>query len=86
MTHRGSNFFLIIQALIAESVGSYDTMDLFRHTTELSTHVCLIISEIYTVVQKFGVCKFFKNKFLMRTKAAFICLKNSNITVITMLL
>uniref|UniRef100_A0A8C1VN77 Tetratricopeptide repeat domain 37 n=1 Tax=Cyprinus carpio TaxID=7962 RepID=A0A8C1VN77_CYPCA len=26
------------QALIAESVGSYDTMDLFRHTTELSTH------------------------------------------------
>nr|XP_019949487.1 PREDICTED: tetratricopeptide repeat protein 37 [Paralichthys olivaceus] len=27
------------QALIAEKVGSYDTMDLFRHTTELSTHV-----------------------------------------------
>uniref|UniRef100_A0A3B4ZEE7 Arylsulfatase family member K n=1 Tax=Stegastes partitus TaxID=144197 RepID=A0A3B4ZEE7_9TELE len=27
------------QALIAESVGSYDTMDLFRHTTELSTHM-----------------------------------------------
>uniref|UniRef100_A0A667YAC5 SKI3 subunit of superkiller complex n=1 Tax=Myripristis murdjan TaxID=586833 RepID=A0A667YAC5_9TELE len=27
------------QALIAETVGSYDTMDLFRHTTELSTHV-----------------------------------------------
>lgn len=27
------------QALIAERVGSYDTMDLFRHTTELSTHV-----------------------------------------------
>ncbi|KAM4615710.1 tetratricopeptide repeat protein 37 [Polymixia lowei] len=26
------------QALIAEMVGSYDTMDLFRHTTELSTH------------------------------------------------
>uniref|UniRef100_A0A8C5CNU9 SKI3 subunit of superkiller complex n=1 Tax=Gadus morhua TaxID=8049 RepID=A0A8C5CNU9_GADMO len=26
------------QALIAEAVGSYDTMDLFRHTTELSTH------------------------------------------------
>uniref|UniRef100_A0A8C4TUQ0 Tetratricopeptide repeat domain 37 n=1 Tax=Falco tinnunculus TaxID=100819 RepID=A0A8C4TUQ0_FALTI len=26
------------QALIAESVGSYDTMDLFRHTTELSMH------------------------------------------------
>ncbi|XP_049619613.1 tetratricopeptide repeat protein 37 [Syngnathus scovelli] len=26
------------QALIAERVGSYDTMDLFRHTTELSTH------------------------------------------------
>ncbi|RVE68406.1 hypothetical protein OJAV_G00090930 [Oryzias javanicus] len=26
------------QALIAEGVGSYDTMDLFRHTTELSTH------------------------------------------------
>lgn len=26
------------QALIAETVGSYDTMDLFRHTTELSTH------------------------------------------------
>ncbi|KAJ3604243.1 hypothetical protein NHX12_028984 [Muraenolepis orangiensis] len=26
------------QALIAEKVGSYDTMDLFRHTTELSTH------------------------------------------------
>uniref|UniRef100_A0A671Y177 SKI3 subunit of superkiller complex n=1 Tax=Sparus aurata TaxID=8175 RepID=A0A671Y177_SPAAU len=27
------------QALIAEKVGSYDTMDLFRHTTELSTHM-----------------------------------------------
>ncbi|XP_067087344.1 superkiller complex protein 3 [Osmerus mordax] len=26
------------QALIAERVGSYDTMDLFRHTTELGTH------------------------------------------------
>ncbi|KFP87318.1 Tetratricopeptide repeat protein 37, partial [Apaloderma vittatum] len=26
------------QALIAEQVGSYDTMDLFRHTTELSMH------------------------------------------------
>uniref|UniRef100_A0AAV2MSR5 Tetratricopeptide repeat domain 37 n=1 Tax=Knipowitschia caucasica TaxID=637954 RepID=A0AAV2MSR5_KNICA len=26
------------QAIIAEKVGSYDTMDLFRHTTELSTH------------------------------------------------
>uniref|UniRef100_A0A8C3J870 Tetratricopeptide repeat domain 37 n=1 Tax=Calidris pygmaea TaxID=425635 RepID=A0A8C3J870_9CHAR len=26
------------QALIAESIGSYDTMDLFRHTTELSMH------------------------------------------------
>uniref|UniRef100_A0A7M4E6S7 SKI3 subunit of superkiller complex n=1 Tax=Crocodylus porosus TaxID=8502 RepID=A0A7M4E6S7_CROPO len=26
------------QAFIAESVGSYDTMDLFRHTTELSMH------------------------------------------------
>ncbi|XP_014739044.1 PREDICTED: tetratricopeptide repeat protein 37 [Sturnus vulgaris] len=26
------------QALIAETVGSYDTMDLFRHTTELSMH------------------------------------------------
>ncbi|XP_064152615.1 tetratricopeptide repeat protein 37 [Anguilla rostrata] len=26
------------QALIAEAVGSYDTMDLYRHTTELSTH------------------------------------------------
>ncbi|NXD10853.1 TTC37 protein, partial [Nothocercus nigrocapillus] len=26
------------QALIAEKVGSYDTMDLFRHTTELSMH------------------------------------------------
>lgn len=27
------------QAMIAERVGSYDTMDLFRHTTELSTHM-----------------------------------------------
>ncbi|XP_007562886.1 tetratricopeptide repeat protein 37 [Poecilia formosa] len=27
------------QALIAERVGSYDTMDLFRHTTELGTHM-----------------------------------------------
>uniref|UniRef100_A0A493SWL7 SKI3 subunit of superkiller complex n=1 Tax=Anas platyrhynchos platyrhynchos TaxID=8840 RepID=A0A493SWL7_ANAPP len=26
------------QALVAEKVGSYDTMDLFRHTTELSMH------------------------------------------------
>ncbi|KAK1176552.1 tetratricopeptide repeat protein 37-like isoform X1 [Acipenser oxyrinchus oxyrinchus] len=26
------------QALIAEAVGSYETMDLFRHTTELSIH------------------------------------------------
>ncbi|NXC46792.1 TTC37 protein, partial [Penelope pileata] len=26
------------QALIAEKIGSYDTMDLFRHTTELSMH------------------------------------------------
>lgn len=26
------------QALIAETVGSYDTMDLFRHATELSMH------------------------------------------------
>ncbi|XP_062873563.1 superkiller complex protein 3 [Trichomycterus rosablanca] len=26
------------QSLIAETVGSYDTMDLFRHTTELNTH------------------------------------------------
>ncbi|KFU86741.1 Tetratricopeptide repeat protein 37, partial [Chaetura pelagica] len=26
------------QAFIAEAVGSYDTMDLFRHTTELSMH------------------------------------------------
>lgn len=30
---------LVLQALIAETVESYDTMDLFRHTTELSTHV-----------------------------------------------
>ncbi|XP_063468353.1 superkiller complex protein 3 isoform X2 [Symphalangus syndactylus] len=27
-----------IEALIAEAVGSYDTMDLFRHTTELNMH------------------------------------------------
>ncbi|XP_053557471.1 SKI3 subunit of superkiller complex protein isoform X2 [Bombina bombina] len=27
------------QALIAETVGSYETMDLFRHTTELSMHI-----------------------------------------------
>uniref|UniRef100_A0A4W3JSC2 SKI3 subunit of superkiller complex n=1 Tax=Callorhinchus milii TaxID=7868 RepID=A0A4W3JSC2_CALMI len=27
------------QALIAETVGSYETMDLFRHTTELGIHV-----------------------------------------------
>ncbi|KAJ7423629.1 Tetratricopeptide repeat protein 37 [Pitangus sulphuratus] len=27
-----------IEALIAEMVGSYDTMDLFRHTTELNMH------------------------------------------------
>ncbi|KAM4808860.1 superkiller complex protein 3 [Rhinophrynus dorsalis] len=27
------------QALIAEAVGSFETMDLFRHTTELSMHV-----------------------------------------------
>ncbi|XP_075895011.1 tetratricopeptide repeat protein 37 [Nelusetta ayraudi] len=27
------------QSLIAERVGSFDTMDLFRHTTELSTHM-----------------------------------------------
>ncbi|KFQ12766.1 Tetratricopeptide repeat protein 37 [Leptosomus discolor] len=26
------------QALVAETIGSYDTMDLFRHTTELSMH------------------------------------------------
>ncbi|XP_030866970.2 superkiller complex protein 3 [Gorilla gorilla gorilla] len=26
------------QALIAEAIGSYDTMDLFRHTTELNMH------------------------------------------------
>uniref|UniRef100_A0A2K5C7N2 Superkiller complex protein 3 n=1 Tax=Aotus nancymaae TaxID=37293 RepID=A0A2K5C7N2_AOTNA len=26
------------QALIAETIGSYDTMDLFRHTTELNMH------------------------------------------------
>ncbi|NXG82688.1 TTC37 protein, partial [Stercorarius parasiticus] len=34
------SYFLcwIGQALIAESIGSYDTMDLFRHTTELSMH------------------------------------------------
>uniref|UniRef100_A0A8D2KVA6 Tetratricopeptide repeat domain 37 n=1 Tax=Varanus komodoensis TaxID=61221 RepID=A0A8D2KVA6_VARKO len=27
------------QALVAETIGSYETMDLFRHTTELSMHV-----------------------------------------------
>ncbi|RMC17980.1 hypothetical protein DUI87_04854 [Hirundo rustica rustica] len=31
------------QALIAETIGSYDTMDLFRHTTELSMHLADLV-------------------------------------------
>ncbi len=86
MTHRASNFFLIIQALIAESVGSYDTMDLFRHTTELSTHVCLIISEICTVVQKFGVCTLKINKVSYAHKGCIYLFKNSNYNVTVILI
>ncbi|TRY85691.1 hypothetical protein DNTS_013421 [Danionella cerebrum] len=37
------------QALIAETVGSYDTMDLFRHTTELSTHTEGVMGYAYWV-------------------------------------
>ncbi|XP_031216549.1 tetratricopeptide repeat protein 37 isoform X2 [Mastomys coucha] len=37
------------QALIAERVGSYDTMDLFRHTTELSLHTEGAIGYAYWV-------------------------------------
>jgi len=33
--------FVSLKALVAEAIGSYDTMDLFRHTTELSTHVSI---------------------------------------------
>ena len=29
------------QALIAERIGSDETMDLFRHATELDYHVCV---------------------------------------------
>ncbi|KAH0505669.1 Tetratricopeptide repeat protein 37, partial [Microtus ochrogaster] len=36
-------------ALIAETVGSYDTMDLFRHTTELSMHTEGAIGYAYWV-------------------------------------
>ncbi|KAL6085656.1 hypothetical protein STEG23_008997, partial [Scotinomys teguina] len=38
-----------IEALIAETVGSYDTMDLFRHTTELSMHTEGAIGYAYWV-------------------------------------
>lgn len=34
-----SIFFVLFKALIAETVGDEDAMDLFRHTTELATHV-----------------------------------------------
>ena len=34
---------ILFQALIAETVGDEDAMDLFRHTTELSTHVSWMI-------------------------------------------
>ncbi|KAM6224563.1 superkiller complex protein 3 [Rhynchocyon petersi] len=37
------------QALIAETIGSYDTMDLFRHTTELSMHTEGAIGYAYWV-------------------------------------
>lgn len=37
------------QALIAERIGSYDTMDLFRHTTELSMHTEGAIGYAYWV-------------------------------------
>ncbi|XP_004841751.1 tetratricopeptide repeat protein 37 isoform X2 [Heterocephalus glaber] len=37
------------QALIAETVGSYDTMDLFRHTTELCMHTEGAIGYAYWV-------------------------------------
>ncbi|XP_075397402.1 superkiller complex protein 3 [Tenrec ecaudatus] len=37
------------QALIAEAVGSYDTMDLFRHTTELRMHTEGAIGYAYWV-------------------------------------
>ncbi|XP_076995240.1 superkiller complex protein 3 isoform X2 [Tamandua tetradactyla] len=37
------------QALIAETVGSYDTMDLFRHTTELNIHTEGAIGYAYWV-------------------------------------
>ncbi|XP_053519523.1 SKI3 subunit of superkiller complex protein [Artibeus jamaicensis] len=37
------------QSLIAETVGSYDTMDLFRHTTELSMHTEGAIGYAYWV-------------------------------------
>ncbi|XP_062068375.1 superkiller complex protein 3 [Lepus europaeus] len=37
------------QALIAETVGSFDTMDLFRHTTELSMHTEGAIGYAYWV-------------------------------------
>lgn len=49
-----SFFHPLHQALIAEKVGSYDTMDLFRHTTELSTHVC--DSKICVYIQCIQVC------------------------------
>lgn len=34
----------LMQAMIAETVGDDDAMDLFRHTTELSPHVCIFKS------------------------------------------
>uniref|UniRef100_A0A9L0QZR8 Superkiller complex protein 3 n=1 Tax=Equus caballus TaxID=9796 RepID=A0A9L0QZR8_HORSE len=37
------------QALIAETIGSYDTMDLFRHTTELNMHTEGAIGYAYWV-------------------------------------
>lgn len=33
--------YVSLKALVAEAVGSFDAMDLFRHTTELAMHVSI---------------------------------------------
>lgn len=51
------------QALIAERVGSYDTMDLFRHTTELSTHVRDLLKQLELLL-KYPLITLFDSTFL----------------------
>lgn len=60
-----------LQALIAETIGSYDTMDLFRHTTELNMHVS-VTGVFYLKFLYIQSLYLFKNRHVLNSETATI--------------